>query len=47
MFIGIYFKKMCNFVNLLFKFNIYVFLSRFKEFKISRHDISSFKSFKN
>jgi len=43
------FLKKCNFVNLLHKLNIYVFSSRFKEFKNSKNDISSFsfKSFKD
>jgi hypothetical protein len=42
MFLGIHFKKMCGFVNLLFKLNIYVLSSRFKEFRCSENDISSF-----
>ncbi len=40
------FKKMYDFVNLLLKLNIYVLPSRFKEFKYSKNDISSF-SFKS
>jgi hypothetical protein len=32
---------MCGFVNLLLKFNIYVFSSKFKEFKYPKNDISS------
>jgi len=49
MFLGIQFKKMCSFVHLLFKLNIYVLSSRFKEFKSSKNDISSFyfKCFKD
>ncbi len=39
------FLKKCNSINLLFKLNIYVFSSRFKEFKFFKNDISSF-SFK-
>jgi len=31
---------MCDFVNLLFKFNIYVLSSRFKEFQNSKNDNS-------
>jgi len=42
MFLEVRFKKMCDFVNLLLKFNIYVFSSRFKEFRYSINDISSF-----
>ncbi len=45
MFLEVYFKKMCDFVNLLLKLNIYVFASRFKEFKYLRNDISSFYFF--
>jgi hypothetical protein len=43
------FLKKCSLVNLLHKLNIYVFSSRFKEFKNSKNDISSFsfKSFKD
>jgi hypothetical protein len=42
MVLKICFKKMCGFVNLLLKLNIYVLSSRFKEFKYSKNDISSF-----
>ncbi len=35
MFLEICFKKMCRFVNLLLKFNIYVFSLWLKEFKYS------------
>jgi hypothetical protein len=35
-FLGICFKKMCNFVNLLFKLNIYVHSSRFKNLDIHK-----------
>jgi len=42
MFLGVHFKKMCGFVDLLFKLNIYVFSSKFKEFRYPKNDISSF-----
>jgi len=42
MFLGVRLKKMCGFVNLLLKYNIYVISSRFKEFKYSKNDILSF-----
>jgi hypothetical protein len=49
MFLRVCFKIMCGFVNVLFKLNIYVLSSRFKEFKYLENDISSFyfKSFKD
>ncbi len=36
MFLGVCFKKMCSFVNLLLKLNLYVLSSRFKEFKYQK-----------
>jgi hypothetical protein len=42
MFLGVRLKKMCGFVNLLLKYNIYVISSRFKEFKYSKNDTLSF-----
>jgi hypothetical protein len=42
MFLGIRFEKMYYFVNLLLQLNIYVISSRFKEFRYSKNDISSF-----
>jgi hypothetical protein len=42
MFIRIHFKKMCGFINLLLKLNIYVFSLRYKEFKHLENDIPSF-----
>jgi hypothetical protein len=42
MFLGIHFFFKCGFVNLLLKLNIYVFSSRFKEFRNLENDISSF-----
>jgi len=49
MFLGVHFKKMCNFVHLLLKLNIYVLSSRFLKIRYSKNDISSFfkKSFKD
>jgi hypothetical protein len=42
MFLEVFSKKQCGFVNFLVKFNIYVLSSRFKEFKYLENDISSF-----
>ncbi len=36
-------KKMCDFIYLLLKLNIYVLSSRFKKFRYLKNDISSFK----
>jgi hypothetical protein len=49
MFLGVRFKKMCGFVNLFLKPNIYVLSSRFENFRYSENDIPSFsfKSLKN
>jgi hypothetical protein len=49
MFLGVHFKKMCGFVNLLLKFNIYVLSSTFKECRYLENGIPSFsfKSFKD
>jgi len=49
MFLRVRFKKMCGFISLLFKFNMYVLSLRFKEFRYSKNDMSSFslKSFKD
>jgi hypothetical protein len=37
--------KMCNFINLFIKLDIYVLPSRFKKFRYSKNDISSFFKF--
>jgi len=42
MFLKVCLKNMRGFVNLFFKLNICVISSRFKEFKYSENDISSF-----
>ncbi len=49
MLLKVRFKKMCSFVNLIFKLNVYVLSSKFYKFKYSKNDISSFKkeSFKD
>ncbi len=46
---GVYFRKMCGFINLLLKFNMYVFSSRCKSFKILKNVLFSFgfKQLKN
>ncbi len=39
---GVHFRKMCGFINLLLKFNMYVFSSRCKSFKILENVLFSF-----
>jgi hypothetical protein len=45
MFLGVRFKKMCGFISLLFKFNMYVLSLRFKESRYSKNIIMKMDNF--